>query len=87
MYNFLKGEFELKKILLLVALALTACASTDDALMRESAGAINKNPAGIQLRNVDRGATSVKWEAVTQDGVYECSGDDMLRRVHCFPKK
>lgn len=69
-------------ILLLTAL-LAACASTDDALMRESAMSIGTRADSVQLREVERGATTVTWEAVTSKGVYYCTADDMLRRVNC----
>lgn len=69
-------------------LALVGCANMDDALQRESARAIGGGvlPDSVQLQNVDRGAMSVKWDAVTSEGAFNCSADDMLKRVLCVKR-
>lgn len=75
----------MKKTIAIVIFALTGCASTDSALMRESAIAIggSTTPDNVQLLNVERGLTTVGWDAVTPDGAYTCNGDDMLKHVRC----
>jgi len=64
------------------------CANTTPNLQRETARNIggNMSPEQVQVSNVKRGMTSVKWGAETPQGVYDCSADDMLRRVHCVKK-
>lgn len=65
-------------------LLFVACASTDDNLARESARVIGGLTSDqVTVSNVDRGATSVKWEADTPNGHYKCEADDMLRRANC----
>jgi hypothetical protein len=79
-----------KKMVVAAALAmlLVACASTGDNLQRETARNIggNLSPDQVAVSEVDRGVTSVKWKAVTPSGKYECSADDMVRRVVCVKK-
>lgn len=73
---------------LIVVLALTACASTNDNLQMESARSIGGvMPDAVKVNNVDRGMTSVKWDAESSKGSYKCSADDMLRRVLCVKKE
>jgi hypothetical protein len=71
-----------------LASSLVGCASTNENLQRESARAIGGNVAErqVSVSNVERGATSVKWKATTPNGNYECSADDMVRRVLCTKK-
>ena len=66
-------------------MVLAGCASTSDNLQRASAMAIGNNtlPENVTLANIDRGATSVKWTAVTSGQTYSCSADDMVRRPYC----
>ena len=76
-----------KMIFIVVAFAFAGCASTGDNLQRETASAIGDvMPDAVQVNNIDRGATSVKWDAVTAKGSYSCSADDMLRHVHCVKR-
>lgn len=73
---------------LIVVLTLAACASTNDNLQMESARSIGGvMPDTIKVNNVDRGMTSVKWDAESSKGSYKCSADDMLRRVLCVKKE
>jgi hypothetical protein len=67
------------------ALALVACASTGDNLQRATAMAIGSNidPDSVRVSDIDRGATSVHWNATTPQGRYKCSADDMVRRPYC----
>ncbi|MGJ7526611.1 hypothetical protein [Variovorax sp. GB1P17] len=67
------------------ALVCVGCASTGDNLQRETARAIGGNvtPEQVTVSNIDRGATSVKWQATAPGGRYACSADDMVRRVLC----
>lgn len=72
---------------LIAALSLVACASTNDNLQMESARSIGGlMPDAVKVNNVDRGMTSVKWDAESSKGSYKCSADDMLRRVLCVKK-
>jgi hypothetical protein len=74
-------------VVMLVGLA--GCASTNASLVQESQAAITKpgvKAVPVDVKNVDRGATTVTWDAITPDGVYACAADDMLRRVRCNPK-
>ena len=65
-----------------------ACASTSDNLRRETARFIggNLSPDQVNVSNIDRGITAVKWDAETPKGKYTCSADDMVRRVNCVTK-
>lgn len=75
-------------IVLVVVLTIAGCANMDSALQRESARAIGGGvlPEAVQLQNVDRSAMSVKWDAVTSEGAFNCSADDMLKRVLCVKR-
>lgn len=68
---------------------VAGCASTDNNLQRETARSIGGNvaPEQVTVSNIDRGATSVKWQAVAPSGRYACSADDMVRRVLCTRSK
>ncbi|MDR2214049.1 MAG: hypothetical protein LBE21_10560, partial [Pseudomonadales bacterium] len=61
------------------------CASTGENLQRETALSIGENtsPEQVTISNVERSVTSVKWSASAPSGNYECSADDMVRRVVC----
>lgn len=77
----------LKFGLYIIVLTFVGCASTSDNLQRESARSIGDvMPDAVQVSNIDRGATSVKWDASTAKGSYSCSADDMLRRVLCVKR-
>jgi len=76
------------KTLILITVGLAGCANMGDSLQRESARSIGGGvlPDSVQIQNVDRGAMSVKWDAVTSQGTFNCSADDMLRRVLCVKR-
>jgi uncharacterized protein YcfL len=60
-------------------LMVTGCASTPENLQRETARVIGDiSPEQVQVSNVKRGVTDVKWEADTPKGAYSCSADDMV---------
>jgi hypothetical protein len=67
---------------------LFGCASTGANLQRETALSIggNVSPDQVTVSDVDRGMSSVKWKATTPKGNYDCSADDMMRRVYCTKK-
>lgn len=68
----------------LVACATAGCANTTANLQRETARFIGDVlPEEVAVSNVDRGVTSVKWDAQSKGKSYKCSADDMVRRVHC----
>ncbi len=70
------------------ATLMLGCANTGANLQRETARSIggNVSPEQVAVSDVDRGATAVKWKATAPTGKYECSADDMLRRVLCVKK-
>ena len=72
--------------ILLALVGAAGCASTDANIQRETANFINVVPEAVTVLNVNRGATSVKWDAQTKDASYGCNADDMMRRVHCVKK-
>ena len=67
---------------------VTGCASNNENLQRSTARSIGKDlsPDVINILNVDRGASSVKWTADAQGATYSCSADDMVRQVYCVKK-
>ena len=72
---------------LILAVILSGCASTTANLQRETARNIGDvHPDKVTVSNINRGITSVSWEADTPKGAYSCSADDMVRRVHCVKK-
>ena len=76
-----------KLFLMMFVLGLIGCASTNANLQRETARFIGDiHPEQVMISNIVRGATAVKWEAETPKGKYDCSADDMVRRVYCLKK-
>jgi len=77
----------MKKVFFALAAVLTiaSCASTIENVQRETARSIGGDvpPDKVIVKDIDRRATSVKWNAVTPKGAYACSADDMMRRVLC----
>jgi hypothetical protein len=77
----------MKKFYFLISLIFflsVACASTSDNLKRETARYLGDiHPDKVEISDVERGVMSVKWKADTPKGKYDCSADDMVRRVHC----
>jgi hypothetical protein len=72
-------------LVLFVMTGLVACASSIENVQRETARSIGGDvlPDKVAVKNLDRGTTSVKWDASTPKGDYQCSADDMMRRVLC----
>lgn len=70
--------------ILLVVLAC-GCASSEANLQRESARVIGNgtSPEKVTVLDIDRGISDVKWVAKTPGDSFNCSADDMLRRVYC----
>lgn len=77
----------MKKTILLLSLCgfVCGCASTESNLQRESARVIGHGttPEQVTVSNIDRGISNVKWVAKTSRGSFNCSADDMVRRVYC----
>lgn len=73
----------------IIATFTFGCASTGDNLQRETARSIGGNVSSEQVTvsDIDRGVTSVKWKASAPTGSYDCSADDMVRRVLCIKKQ
>jgi hypothetical protein len=67
---------------------LAGCASNIENVQRETSRAIGGDvlPGKVVVKNLDRGAMNVKWDAETPKGAYACSADDMMRRVLCVKK-
>jgi hypothetical protein len=76
-------------IVLFIALITAGCANTAANLKRETARYIGGGvtPEQVQISDVKRGMTEVKWTADTPKGKYNCSADDMVRRVYCTENK
>jgi hypothetical protein len=72
----------------IVATILFGCASTGDNLQRETARSIggNVSPEQVTVSDIDRGVSDLKWKAAAPSGNYDCSADDMVRRVLCTKK-
>lgn len=68
--------------------ALTACANTSANLQRETATYIGGNvtPEQVEISDINRGIMDVSWKASAPTGRYDCSADDMVRRVSCTKK-
>ena len=77
----------MKKLIavLLTSFVATGCASTTENIQRETARSIGGDvlPDKVVVKDIDRRATSVKWNAETPKGAYACSAEDMMRRVLC----
>ncbi len=77
----------MKKVIITLGtvLALAGCASSMENVQRETARSIGGDvlPDKVVVKDLDRRATSVKWNAETPKGAYACSADDMMRRVLC----
>jgi len=73
-------------ILLLITLILTACASTPENLQIATAGATGAKLSDVVINNVNRGATTVTWDALISGQPYICGADDMVRRTTCAKK-
>ena len=69
--------------------SVVGCANTDSNLQRETARSIGNNvsPEQVIVSDVKRGVTSVEWKASAPTGSYDCSADDMVRRVYCTKKQ
>jgi hypothetical protein len=80
----------MKRMLYVVAVVglLSGCASTAENLQRETARSLGSNisPSDVAVSNINRGATSVSWDAAAKGVNYNCSADDMVRRVYCVKK-
>jgi hypothetical protein len=74
--------------LVVVGVVIVGCTNTSANLQRETARYIGGNvtPEQVTVSNVDRGVTDVKWRASAPTGNYDCSADDMVRRVYCTKK-
>lgn len=75
-------------IVAVLASCLSACASTNANLQRESARLMTPvpNPDNVKISDVQRSASSVKWVATGASGIYDCSADDMMRRPLCVKR-
>jgi hypothetical protein len=71
-------------LLFFLSFFLVSCASTSESLQRATAiGVGNTLTEDVTIYNVNRGMSSVSWQAKTPSGCYECDADDMVRNVHC----
>ena len=71
-----------------VTVAIVGCVNTAANLQRETARYIggNVSPEQVTISDIDRGITDVNWKASAPTGNYDCSADDMVRRVYCTKK-
>ncbi len=82
--NILKPVFTLIAAIILFA----GCASTPENLARETARTIGGLRSDqVNVSDVKRGATHVRWVATTPSGVYDCEADDMVRRVNAVKRE
>ena len=72
-------------IVFAVVAATAACQSSQENLQRATAMSVGNglSPQSVNVSDVDRGMTSVTWNAATPLGRYACSADDMVRRPYC----
>lgn len=72
----------------IIATIMYGCANTDANIKRETARSIggNVSPEQVTVTDVDRGMSSVTWKAAAPTGNFNCSADDMMRRVLCTKK-
>jgi uncharacterized protein YcfL len=74
--------------ILLTFILCAGCASAPDNLARETARAVGGlRPDQVTVSEVKRTATSVSWLATTPSGVFDCSADDMVRRVNAIKRE
>ncbi len=83
-------DFQRVKLCFLVITggAIIGCASTAANLQKETARSIGGNitPEQVNISSIERGVIDVKWKASAPTGNYDCSADDMVRRVDCTKK-
>lgn len=71
-------------LLLVLAVVFCSCAASIETLQRVTAQeAGNTLSRDVTIYNVNRGITSISWQAKTMSGCYECDADDLLKRVNC----
>lgn len=78
-----------KYVLCFIAMSFifSGCASNVANLQRESSRFIGDVlPDTVKISNIKRRMSSVSWDAETSKGIYDCSADDMVRRVHCVKR-
>lgn len=70
-----------------LAVALSACASSDQSLQTATASSIGGRvtPDRVVVDSVERGMMNVTWTATVNGQRYTCSADDMVRRPYCAP--
>ena len=81
-----------KSIMFVVAFTFTACAGAgigfSKDLQRESARAIGDvQPDTIDVNNISRVPTLIKWVAETTQGYYNCTADGMLQKTICVKRQ
>lgn len=67
----------------LLAVALSACASSDQSLRAASASSLRVAPDRIAVADIQRGMMDVTWTANANGRRYACIADDMVRRPSC----
>ena len=71
-----------------IALSLVSCASSIENLQRATASKIDGASMNqISVDNIDRGVTSVTWDATYDNNNYKCDSDDMVRNVNSSIQK
>ncbi|KFJ42725.1 hypothetical protein IBE48_04855 [Francisella philomiragia] len=83
----MKG-FKYAALSILVGVGLAGCASSEANLKMATAKQIgNVVSDDVSVSNIDRGATTVNWQAKANDTNYKCEADDMVRSVNCVKAK
>ena len=89
-------RFSIRCVIALFAASVTAgCVTTESItatteLQRETASYIKKHYEGVvspelvQISDVRKVWTEVRWKAETLQSKYDCSADDMFRSVSCI---
>lgn len=77
----------MKRYGILALLFFLSCASMPSNLRRATADSVGGISAHeVLVSNVHRGLRNVSWQADTPKGQFDCSADDMLRRVSCVKR-
>lgn len=85
----MKSMLKMTMIALVAGFLAVGCASTQQNLAMATATEIGGlTSKDVEVSEVDRGMTHVRWVATTKDGrVYDCEADDMVRKVNVVERK
>ena len=67
-----------------LAVGLASCASSTAGLQKATASNVGGVLSSqVSVSDIDRGATSVAWNAQVNTDKYSCESDDMVHNVSC----